>query len=137
MGKKRLKLVGLDTNIFIYYFQAHRFFGPKVKTWFEKFNNGEAKAVTSIISKSELLSYKRPEKTIDELRSQFDNVPNLKVYDVDDAVALKAAELRRKYGFRLPDAIQIATAIVAKAGAFLTNDGRLKKCREIKVVVIK
>ncbi|OGM32443.1 hypothetical protein A2803_03140 [Candidatus Woesebacteria bacterium RIFCSPHIGHO2_01_FULL_44_21] len=136
MGKKILKSVGIDTNIFIYYYQAHTEFGPKVRKWFERVKNGELKGVTSILAKAELLSYKRPPKLINALREQFESTPNLTVYEVDDAIALRAAELRRKYSFRLPDAIQIATAIAAKAGAFLTNDGRLEKCKEIKVIVI-
>lgn len=107
-----------------------------MRKWFERVKNGELKGVTSILAKAELLSYKRPPKLINALREQFESTPNLTVYEVDDAIALRAAELRRKYSFRLPDAIQIATAIAAKAGAFLTNDGRLEKCKEIKVIVI-
>jgi predicted nucleic acid-binding protein len=137
MGKKIIKVVGIDTNIFIYYYQAHPEFGPKVKKWFERIRKGELKGITSILAKSELLSYQRPPKVISMLSEQFESTPNLVVFDVDDEIALKAAELRRKYSFRLPDAIQLATATMAKAGAFLTNDGRLKKCKEIKVIVIK
>lgn len=137
MGKKIIKSVAIDTNIFIYYFQAHSEFGPKVKRWFEKIKRGEVKAVTSIISKAELLSYKRPQGEIISLKEQFESTPNLTVYDIDDAVAEKTAELRRKYGLRLPDSIQLATAIIAKSNAFITNDENLKKCKEIKVIVIK
>lgn len=137
MGKKVLKTVGIDTNIFIYYYQAHPEFGPKVKAWFEDIEGNKLRGVASIISKTELLSLKRPNSGLSKLKDQFESTPNLTVYYVDDRIALKAAELRRKYGFRLPDAIQLATAIVAKARAFLTNDDRLKKCKEIKIIVIK
>lgn len=33
---------------------------------------------------------------------------------IDHNLALEAAEIRRGYGFRLPDAIQLATALSAK-----------------------
>lgn len=100
MGKK-IKTVGLDTNIFVYYFQAHPEFGSKVKKWFEKIRTGELKAVTSIISRVELLSYKQPLDVISSLREQFESAPNLAVYDVDVVIAEKTAELRQKHGFRL------------------------------------
>lgn len=39
--------------------------------------------------------------------------------------------------FRLPDSIQLATAKLNKAKAFITNDERLKSFKELKVVLIK
>ena len=141
-GKEKINLAGIkrvaiDTNIFIYHFQNVAPFKTKTDLVFEALISGRLKGITSILAKSELLSYKRPPKVISALKEQFESTPSLTVYEVDDAIAMKAAELRRKYSFRLPDAIQLATAIIAKAGAFLTNDGRLKKCKEIKVIVIK
>jgi len=140
-GKEKINLtsirkIGLDTNIFIYHFQNVAPFKTKTDIVFEALVKGELKAITSIVAKAELLSYKQPLKIISALKDKFESTPNLTVFDVDDGIALKAAELRRKYSFRLPDAIQLGTAIAAKAGAFLTNDGRLKKCKEIKVMVI-
>jgi predicted nucleic acid-binding protein len=38
---------------------------------------------------------------------------------------------------RTPDAILIATAIMAGCDAFLTNDKRLKQVTEIKVLVLE
>ena len=136
MGSKKVNTIGIDSNIFIYYFQAHPQFGPSVKAWFEDIINGKIKATASIIAKTELLSYKKPPRVIKDLKDKFESIPNLVVYDVDNDVALKAAGLRRKYGFRTPDAIALATAIVTHAEAFLTSDGELKKCKEIKVIVI-
>lgn len=141
-GKEKIKLtgfrkIGIDTNIFIYHLQNVAEFKTETDVVFEALEQGSLLAVTSIVAKAELLSYKRPREIIEDLKEKFESTPGLSVFDVDEKVALKAAELRRKYNFRLPDAIQIASAIVAKAGAFLTNDGRLKKCKEIKVIVIK
>lgn len=61
---------------------------------------------------------------------------NVTTMSVDATIARQAAELRAKYSLRTPDAIQIATAIVAGAQAFITNDERLRSVAEIQVLII-
>jgi predicted nucleic acid-binding protein len=48
---------------------------------------------------------------------------------VDADVTREATRIRSETGMRLPDAIHVATAIVAGADAFLTNDARLNHPR--------
>jgi len=48
----------------------------------------------------------------------------------------RATALRARYGFKTPDAIHLAAAIVGQCDSFLTNDRRLKKCTDIQVEVI-
>lgn len=55
---------------------------------------------------------------------------------IERDVVIKAAELRAKYRLRTPDAIQIATSIIGKAGAFITNDIDLKKVKEAEVLIL-
>ena len=45
----------------------------------------------------------------------------------------RATALRARYGFKTPDAIHLAAAIVGDCDVFLTNDHRLDRCTEIKV----
>ena len=47
-----------------------------------------------------------------------------------------ATELRAKYGFKTPDAIDLAAAVTSACEKFLTNDHRLDRCTEIKVEVL-
>jgi predicted nucleic acid-binding protein len=58
------------------------------------------------------------------------------VRDITPALAERAAEIRATYGIRLPDAFQIATALLHKATHFLTNDNRLARVRELEVLVL-
>lgn len=54
------------------------------------------------------------------------------------SIAERAGRLRGRYkDIKTIDAIQIASAIEVGADAFLTNDKKLKKVEEIKVVVLK
>jgi predicted nucleic acid-binding protein len=64
-------------------------------------------------------------------------VPNLTDLEDNMAISLEAARIRREYGLRLPDATQLATAIYAKAKAFITNDHRLKQFKEIKIITLE
>jgi predicted nucleic acid-binding protein len=48
----------------------------------------------------------------------------------------QATELRARYGFRTPDAIHLAAALVSGCDLFLTNDHRLDKCTDMRVEVL-
>ncbi len=54
----------------------------------------------------------------------------------DTAIAQRAAEIRVRYNLKLPDSLQIATAITSNCEAFLTNDAQLKRVMELRVLVI-
>ena len=54
----------------------------------------------------------------------------------DAVIARRAAEIRVQYSLKLPDALQIATAISSDCEAFLTNDVQLKRVIELQVLVI-
>ncbi len=45
----------------------------------------------------------------------------------------RATELRAQYGFRTPDALHLAAAIISGCDVFLTNDRRLCRCTDIQV----
>ncbi len=131
------KFVGLDSNIFSYQFHQHPKFGPAAKKIFDSLSSNQMHAVTSIITLLEILSVNAPESRIRELEKLFLETPNLEVLAVNHELSVVAAGIRRKYGFRTPDAIQLATALNSKAKAFITNDNRLKKFKELKVVLLQ
>lgn len=135
--KDNFSFVGLDTNIFIYYFDQNPEFGSKSKVLFDKLTEGSLQAVTSTIALIEILSHKiLTAKEVREMEDKFYNIPRLVVEDVDRSMAIIAAEIRREYGFRTPDAIQLATAVNTKAEAFVTNDDRFKKFKEIRIITL-
>jgi predicted nucleic acid-binding protein len=130
------KLVVLDANIFIYQLQQNPKFGIRTKTIFDHLVEGQLKAVTSVLTLTEILSFRAPSPKLGSLKKLFLGIPNLTIFDVTQEIAFEAAKIRREYGFRTPDAIQLATAIKAKAKVFITNDYRLKSFKKIKVVLI-
>jgi predicted nucleic acid-binding protein len=48
-----------------------------------------------------------------------------------------ATNLRAHYGFRTPDAIHLAAAVVDGCDLFLTNDQQLVRCTEVPVEIIE
>lgn len=137
MSWKKYSLIGLDSNIFSYQFHKHPVFGPPAKEIFDALSLNKSQAITSIITLTEILSVKILHNKLKDLEIQFFDTPNLLILDVNHKIALEAAKIRRDYGFRLPDAIQLATAIQAKAKVFITNDERLRKLKELKVILLK
>lgn len=131
-----MQLVAVDTNSFIYYFQRHPEYGSFAKLLFEYILVSDLKAVTSILTLIELLSLRASRKDIDKLRNLFLEIPNLKGIEVNEWITLDAARIRRKYGFRLPEAIQVATALYAKAEIFVTNDKRLSNFNELQIKML-
>lgn len=136
-GIENNTIIGLDTNIFIYQFERHPDFFTQVKKVFEKLQSNECSGVTSIVSLIETLSFPMNEEALQRLTQLFLETPNLTIYEIQHTIAIEAARIRRKYNFRLGDAIQLATALYAKADVFVTNDERLKQCKEIKIQLLK
>jgi len=53
--------------------------------------------------------------------------PNLSLLATDIHVAQEAASLRAMHGFRTPDALVIATGVVAQVAHLITNDDQWRK----------
>ena len=132
-------LVALDANVFIYFYEQHPEYVHIVRPLFDQLTQGTLTAVTSIVTLIELTTLPLREKRNDLVQTYSHallDAKNLSTIEVNVAIARKSTELRAAYGLRTPDAIQLATGIVAGATAFITNDVRLKKVSDIMVLVI-
>jgi len=56
---------------------------------------------------------------------------------VDSNAAELASHLRARYAIRLPDALQLAVAVQHGSAYFVTNDIRLKKANESRVLALE
>ncbi|MEN8253685.1 MAG: type II toxin-antitoxin system VapC family toxin [Patescibacteria group bacterium] len=137
MGK--IKTIGIDTMLFIYHFQQHPQYFSSTQRIFSQVEKGDIEAVTSFISYLESCSLAELDgKTsiLQQYKALFQEFPNLKTMFPNYEISEIAAKLRRKYEVAAPDALQIATAISAGAEEFITNDKKLLKIKEIKVVLL-
>lgn len=136
-GKINHKLVGLDSNIFIYNLEENLEFIKSTDIIFQNLSLNRLKATTSIITLTEILSFPKTDSVVKEITSDFFGTPNLLVLEVNREVALETAAIRREYKYRLPDSIQLATALATKATAFITNDSRLKHFKKLKIILVQ
>jgi predicted nucleic acid-binding protein len=51
-------------------------------------------------------------------------------------VSQKAAEIRVHYNLKLPDALQVAVALVSGCDGFLTNDAALQRVTELRILLL-
>ncbi len=131
--------VGADTVVFIYHLEDHPRYAPLTQQVFEAWENGRNSGVTSVITILEILVKPKREGEEGVARDYLElltTYPNLSIWEVDIGVAELAADLRAKYGIRTPDALQLAAALRAGAGGFITNDRGLKEVTELEVVLL-
>jgi predicted nucleic acid-binding protein len=131
--------IHLDTAPLIYFMEeAPRFLRP-LTTVFEWIDEGRLEAISSYITLIEVLVKPLREGDAELLRRYRDVLTgsrNLALYPLDGRISESTAKIRARYEFRLPDAIQLATALYHRADAFLTNDKRLKRFEGIDVIVL-
>jgi predicted nucleic acid-binding protein len=130
-----------DTAPIIYYIEADPRFGPPAKEAVQAFQGGSLTGFSTVLTLSEVLA--KPEQLGESaLAKRFAEFllrgRNFTLLEITADIAIYAARLRGKYApLRTVDSIQLAAALVVGADAFLTNDQRLKRVSDIKVVVLK
>jgi uncharacterized protein len=133
-------VVALDTMVWIYELEAHPEFGPIVRSFFrDGLEAGRNRAGSSLLTLGELLvqplSLGRLE-LVDRYRRIFTPDSGFAVWEVTRDVVETAAALRAKYRLRMLDALHVASALVHRAGFFVTNDEGLRRVNEVKVLIL-
>ena len=105
------------------------------------FQSGRLNAFSSVITLVEVLP-KPIEAGNEALAKQFSEFlmagKNISMMEITSGIAESAGKIRGRYPFlRTMDALQVAASLEAHADAFITNDAKLKRISEIKVIVLK
>ena len=132
-------VIGLDTAIFIYHLEAHPRYQPLTQELLAGIQAGRQTAIVSTITVMELTvrpwRLGRP-NVAREYEALLVHFPHLILADVTRDVARRAAQLRARYHLRPADALQVATALVNEATAFVTNDRRLARLSPLLGIII-
>jgi predicted nucleic acid-binding protein len=128
--------IGLDTSPLIYFIEFHPVFGLVSREIFQHVSSGAITGYCSVITRTEALTH--PLRLGDQVQAEAyrDLFLNLRVIDVDELIAERAADLRARYNPRTPDALHMATAILAGCDAFLTNDLALRRVADLRVLAL-
>jgi predicted nucleic acid-binding protein len=118
-----------DTMLFIYYFEGHSEFGPRVQHIHQEMMRRGDVLCTSVFTAAEILI--GPQK-----KKKYEKVKELKEYFESDEIelipfALSTAEaysrIRAENSVLPADAIHLASASETRADIFFTNDKRIHK----------
>lgn len=126
--------------LFIYHFENHEQLGPLAEPVLRAAEDGKCHLVTSLLTLLEILVIpKRLGLTAlcQRYRELLDSFPNLSLQPIDREILEIASDIRASYNIRTPDAIQLATALRARADLFISHDGRIKKVDAIRVLSLE
>ncbi|MCL6650519.1 MAG: PIN domain-containing protein [Chloroflexi bacterium] len=133
-------VIAIDTSPFIYSIEGGSAFDAVAVELFEHcIATARNPAVTTVITLAEVLvgafQVGRDDLAA-EYRDLLQRSANLELLDLNPVIAERGAELRARYSLRLPDALQVAAALFARAGYFVTNDDQTRRVSEITVIVL-
>ncbi len=114
-------MVGLDTNVFIYILERHPdFFKPASAALAAAVATGQAVCVPTLLI-TEVLAGTRGKTALNFFAND-----SFEFYDLTEPIAILAGELCYKnVSLKPADAVHLATARLAGASQFITNDRRL------------
>ena len=130
-------IVFVDTAPFIYFFENHPDYLPIMQGFFDQVYGVQAQVITSMVTYIELTS---PPIRMDDqrlarkYREYLTHSDNVTLLPLDITIADEVVNLRAKYAFKTPDAIQLGTAFAAGADYVLTNDRQWQQVEELHII---
>ncbi len=128
----------LDANPIIYSIEGTPEFRAAALGWLERAEAAGGAVMTSRLSRLEC-RVKPLRDGNKDLLARFEGFfvrEGLELAEITAEVIEAATALRATHNFRPPDAIHLATAILAKADTFLTGDRNLARCPGLRVEVL-
>lgn len=128
MGRVSLELgrrVCLDANIIIYAVEGFADYADEVRALLEAMDTGEIVAVTSELTVAETLvkPMKGQNPVIQQAyRTFLTPTAAMEIIPISRDILEDAARLRANTKLKLPNAIQLATALREQCDSFITND---------------
>ncbi len=118
-----------DTNVVIYYLQQQ--FSPSAEKLIDTIV-AQSQPSMSSITEIELLCWNAPsEKDLDIVKNF---IGDAWIFELESAVKIKTAEIRKMYKIKLPDAIIAATAIEFDLTLLSRNSSDFKNIEALKLI---
>lgn len=130
----------LDTPPFVYFIEEHPTYLPVVRPVFAAIADGTIAGVTSGLTLLEILV--QPYRTgnvrlAERYEALLTKSQGLRVDGITNAVLRTAAQLRAARHIKTPDAIHIATALIAGCPVYLTNDRDLPDVPGLRILQLR
>ncbi|MCC6195384.1 MAG: PIN domain-containing protein [Burkholderiales bacterium] len=129
--------ITVDSAPIIYMLEDHPKLAAHFAPVFDAAARGELSIMVSTITLAEVMA--GPLRAGNEiLAAQYHEAMrgsrNWEIVPVTQEIAVLAARIRVARRLRLPDAIQVATAVATGSAALVTHDVDLSKVREIRII---
>lgn len=127
-------LLLVDTAPIIYTLEAHERYAARFAPLFRRHAAGELSLAVTTVTLAEVLA--GPLRAGEEaLAKRYRAVlESWRVVELSCDIAESAARLRGQYGLKLPDAIQLASALAINAEALVTHDRDFARVRGLRVM---
>ena len=115
----------IDSAPIIYVLEGHRALSARFLPVFERAESRDYELVITTIVLAEVLAgplRHGDEAVADAYRDALSSPPTWRVVDLTADIAHRAARIRGRTGLRLPDAVQVATAIETSSMGLVTYD---------------
>jgi len=131
--------LAFDTAPLVYFIERHPRYVAVVREIIRRVDEGAIAGYRSVVTVTKVLTRPKQHGNIlieHKYRDLLLHSRNFGLVQIDAAIAESAADLRARYHIRTPDALQIAAALAVGCEAFLTNDAKLKRVTELRVLVL-
>ncbi len=135
----RHRRIALDANVFVYLFEGEGSLARSSAAVIDAISIGRATGITASITLAEVVV--GPVAAGDETMAEryveaISSIEHFHVVPATAEIAAEAGVLRGRTKMTLADAIHVATARVAGASAFVTNDRRVRATGEVEIVCL-
>lgn len=133
-GLPRDALLLLDSAPIIYFLESHPQFAARFAPLFERHAAGDFRFAVTTITVAEVLT--GPLQARDEAlaRRYRAILESWQCIDMDIDIAESAARLRSSLRLKLPDAVQVASALAINAAALVTHDRDVSRVGPLRVI---
>jgi predicted nucleic acid-binding protein len=135
----RFERVFFDSAPIIYQVESHPDYSLILEPLFSLIDDGTVTGVVSGVTLAECLHYpiRMGDRQLErDYLTLMTDSPGIEFVDIDGWISDLAVRLRVKHSLDLMDAFQLATAITARADAFITNDLIFQRVTEIPVIML-
>jgi predicted nucleic acid-binding protein len=126
----------VDTNPIVYVLEGHPL-AARFESVFADIDAGRIHALVTPVTLAEVVSgplNAGKGALAERYRSAITNAPGWRLRPIDAEIAMLAARLRVRNRLKMPDAIQLATAVHEGCYALLSHDRDFGKTKEILVL---
>lgn len=121
------KLAFWDTNIFIYLIEENPLYLNQVYKLLDFLEKNEYEIITSTLTLGEILTKPYKDNRLDLVETYKAFFSEMELIELNSEIASLFAKIRADYKIKTPDAVQLASAVYAKADLFVTNDDGLNR----------